>query len=173
MITRVAKNRITNRRKKKYTFPTYNIDDIYKGFVKKQKAIEEQTKRINISVQDYKNITHICNEELSNMIALEGNYVMLPYNLGELGVIKDKVKFQDNEIKAMFDYAHYKKTGEKKLHLHKEKDYRARWYWRKRTCKIKNRNMYSFKPTRTNTGKVGKVMKQDFGYNTYLTKSKI
>lgn len=172
MITRVAKNRITNRRKKKYTFPTYNIDDIYKSFIKKQSEIEDN-KGIKISVQEYKHIVHTANEIFSDMIANEGIYLMLPYNLGELGVIKGKVTFQDDEIKKMFDYAHYKATGEKRLHLHKEKDYRARWFWRKRTCKVKNRNMYSFTPTRTNTGKVGKVMKQQFGYNTYLTKSKL
>ena len=172
MITRVAKNRITDRRKKKYTFPTYNIDDIFKSFIKKQLELEEN-KRINLSIQEYKNIVHTCNQELSDMIALEGTYIMLPYSLGELGIIKRKVTFQDNELKAMFDYAHFKKTGEKKLHLHKHKDYAARWFWKKRTCRIKNRNMYSFKPTRTNTGKVGKIMKEDFGYNTYLTKSKL
>lgn len=173
MITRVAKNRITNRRKKKYTFPTYNIDDIYKAFVKKQKGIEEISKKTNVSLQEYKSIVHLCNEEISNMMAFEGSYIMLPYNLGELGVIKNKVTFKDNELRAMFDHAHYKKTGEKKLHLYKEKDYRAKWTWRKRTCKVRNRNMYSFTPTRTNTGKVGKVMKEQFGYNTYLTKSRL
>lgn len=172
MITRVAKNRVTDRRKKKYTFPTYNIDDIYKDFVKNQLEVEEK-KRINLTVQEYKNIAHTANQVFSDMMALEGIYLMLPYNLGELGVIKGKVTFQDNEIKKMFDYAHYKATGEKRLHLHKEKDYRARWYWKKKSCKVKNRNMYSFTPTRTNTGKVGSVMKRQFGYNTYLTKSKL
>lgn len=172
MITRVAKNRITNRRKKKYTFPIYNIDDIYKGFNKKQLDIEE-LKRINLTIQEYKEIVHLCNEELSSMIALKGSSFKLPYNLGDLLITKDKVKYQDNELKAMFDYAHFKATGEKKLHLFKDKDYRARWWWKKRNCKVRNKNMYSFTPTRTNTGKVGSIMKQPFGYNTYLTKSKL
>lgn len=172
MITRVAKVRISNRRKKKYTFPTYNIDDIYKEFCKNQLELEE-AKRINVTIQTYKEIVHLCNEELSNMIALEGSTFALPYNLGGLSITKDKVKYQDNELKSMFDFAHFKKTGEKKLHLFKEKDFRARWWWAKRKCKVKNKNMYSFTPTRTNTGKVGSVMKQPFGYNTYLSKSKL
>jgi hypothetical protein len=172
MITRVAKIRITNRRKKKYTFPTYNIDDIYKDFNNKQLELEE-TKRIIISLQKYKNIAHLCNKELSKMIATEGSFFNLPYNLGTLSISKDKVKYQDNELKSMFDFAHFKKTGEKKLHLLKDEDYRARWWWGKRKCKVKNKNMYSFTPTRTNTAKVSVVMKQPFGYNTYLSKSKL
>lgn len=172
MITRVAKVRITERRKKKYVFPTYNIDDIYKEFTKVQKELREDLK-INLSLQEYKEIVHLCNDEMSNMIALEGSCFALPYNLGDLHIVKGTVKYSDNELKSMFDFAHFKKTGEKKLHLFKENDYRARWWWAKRKCKVKNKNMYSFTPTRTNTGKVGKIMKQPFGYNTYLTKSKL
>ncbi len=172
MINRVAKNCTTNRRKKKYTFPTYNIDDIYKAFVKKQKEVPE-SRRINLSLQDYKEIVHMCNDELSNMITLEGIYINLPYRLGDLYITKDKVKYQDNELKAMFDFNHYNKTGEKQLHVFKENDYRARWWWAKRVCKVKNKNMYSFTPTRTNTSKVASIMKKPFGYNTYLSKSKL
>jgi hypothetical protein len=172
MITRVAKNRITDRRKKKYTFPTYNTDDIYKSFIKSQKELPKDLK-ILISLQEFKEIVYEANKELSEMIATEGSCFKLPYNTGELSVIKDKVKYQDNELKAMFDYGHYHKTGEKRFHLLKDKDYRARWWWTKRKCKVKNKNMYSFTPTRTNTSKVAKIMKKPFGYNTYLTKSKI
>lgn len=172
MITRVAKNRVTNRRKKKYTFPIYNIDDIYKGFLIKQEEVDIN-KKINKTIQEYKEIVHLCNEELSSMIALEGSSFSLPYNLGDLLITKDIVKYQDNELKSMFDFAHYKKTGEKKLHLFKQNDLRARWWWKKRSCRVINKNMYSFTPTRTNTGKVGKIMKQEFGYTTYLTKSKM
>jgi hypothetical protein len=172
MITRVAKNRTTDRRKKKYTFSTYNIDDIYKDFVLVQSQMSEDL-RIDLSIQDFKAIVHEANKEFSEMIGTEGSSFKLPYNTGQLAIIKDKVKFQDNEIKAMFDYGHYHKTGEKRHHILKDKDYRARWWWSKRKCKVKNKNMYSFTPTRTNTQKVARVMLKAFGYNTYLTKSKI
>jgi hypothetical protein len=172
MITRIAKNRITNRRKKKYTFPTYNSDDIYKSFKIAQQELPEDI-RVIISCKEFKDIVYEANKELSTMIASEGMCFKLPYSLGELSVIKSKVTFQDNELKAMIDWGHYNKTKEKKLFVLKEKDYRARWWWKKRLCRVKNKNMYSFTPTRTNTRKIAEVMQKQFGYNTYHTKSKL
>ncbi len=159
MIKRVAKNRITERRKITYTNPCYNIDDIFKFYKKSLKT------KNGISKELFKEICYEYNKELSRSIVEDSAIVKLPYRLGELSIRKRKMNYDYLKM----DYNHFRKTGKQIFHLNSHSDeWKARWFWSKRSCIVINKTMYSFVPTCSNKKALANVMLSEGGHRNYF-----
>jgi len=101
--------------------------------------------------------------ELRTQLLIEQGYTSKNKNgLGDFFIAKIK-----GRKKKYVDYQHWKKTGEITFleNLHTD-GYYARFYWNKGYTNIKSKELYSFKPTRTNARKLSKYI-QENGINSY------
>jgi hypothetical protein len=126
-------------------------------FYKFYKTLYKGKAKYQVSKNLYTKILNLYNQKLAKAV-LTGEFVKLPYKLSVIRIKKCKMSYKV----LKYDYDTYNKTGQKVYHLNEHtKDFYARWYWRKGTCKIKGKLFYSFKPTRDNARNLAKILKSD------------
>lgn len=136
----------------------HNSSDIYEYFIKLHPTT-------TITEDRFKRILNACFKHIVNEI-LDGKIVKLGQRLGELSIKKVKRVFKEGK-KPKIDWGatnkYKKETGENKL-IYFTDDYWYRFYWKKISCQIPNKTVYSFHPTKGpegNTKRLTKKIKED------------
>jgi hypothetical protein len=160
-------NRKTSRRKKIYISPSYNVDDIYIFYKETYVNGSAKKKEFNVDRLLFKTIQYEYNKVFSQLV-LKGQQIKIPYALGEIGIRKRKINF--NNLKGLEpNWALYNLTGEKSYYFNNDNYWKARWYWSRKGCKIDNHRYYSFTRTRSNKNKLTKIMQTKYGYTNYFS----
>lgn len=144
-----------------------------------------------LSEKEYRAICYAFLIELSKKIIKESFEYKIPASLGYLRIRKGKLKFQikDGRLKPskkIIDWGNTRKVWYKKypgLTLTQIKEIPdkplvlytnehtngevMRWYWNKETCRVKNKTVYLFKPTKTNRKNLKKWINNEFRENDY------
>jgi len=158
-------NRKTSRKKKVFTSPCYNLQDVYIKFK------EDNPKYKHLTFKTFVNICEEHNKLLAHAILEEGKEVLLPFRIGKFAVYNTKVFFSPKYVKknylksVIFNKPIYNiLTGETT-----NNDYKSRWWWSKKNCIIRNNQWYSFKPTRSYCVRLYQIITTDVeGYKRYL-----
>lgn len=118
----------------------------YKSFCKKHPSIK-------LSFDEWKNIVYTFNEEFKDYILETGEKAKLPFGFGEFSVNKKKRRkkkgLNDEFVNLPVDW---KKTKEKgkiiyNFNYHTE-GYFFGWMWFKETARLRNTELWYFKPCR-------------------------
>ena len=119
----------------------------YKSFCKKHPSIK-------LSFDEWKNIVYTFNEEFKDYILETGEKAKLPFGFGEFSVNKKKRRkkkgLNDEFVNLPVDW---KKTKEKgkiiyNFNYHTE-GYFFGWMWFKETARLRNTELWYFKPCRS------------------------
>lgn len=139
----------------------HNTEDMYNFFVKLYPTT-------SIREGEYKKVVNECYKFIVDTI-LEGNTVKLGQRLGEVRIQKHKRTYKKPRINWA-ETMILKKQGIKKLVYYTD-DWWFKWYWKKNSCQIPNKTVYSFTPTKGPNGikaKLAKKLKSDeFSYLIY------
>lgn len=118
----------------------------YKSFCKKHPSIK-------LSFDEWKNIVYTFNEEFKDYILETGERAKLPFGFGEFSINKKKRRkkkgLNDEFVNLPVDW---KKTKEKgkiiyNFNYHTE-GYFFGWMWFKETARLRNTELWYFKPCR-------------------------
>lgn len=141
--------------------PSLTLTHSYKYYIKDIGALS----RYNIDVKLYKQIINTFNELLISHLVEDGDWIDLPYRLGQLRIRKRKVNLE----KLKCDFGLYQKTGIKARHLNEHTgEYYCRFYWNKSRCIVTNKSYYTFIPTRTNKRRLATCLKTMGQFIPYL-----
>lgn len=119
----------------------------YKSFCKKHPSIK-------LSFDEWKNIVYAFNEEFKDYILETGEKAKLPFGFGEFSINKKKRRkkkgLNDEFVNLPVDW---KKTREKgkiiyNFNYHTE-GYFFGWMWFKETARLRNTELWYFKPCRS------------------------
>jgi len=119
----------------------------YEDFCKKHPTIK-------LSIDEWKGIIYTFNESFKEYILETGEKAKFPFGFGEFSINKKKRKkvVEINGKEKINLAIDWKKTREKhkviyNFNFHTE-GYFFGWIWFKNTCRIKNSDLWYFKPTR-------------------------
>jgi len=140
----------------------------------------------NVNYSTYAKVIKELNKEVSKAIIYEGFELKLPGRLGYLSIIKKKHKLRTNEegkVDTRFLPVDYQATKELWARMYPNKTeeeikqipdrkrvflrnthssgYIYGWFYNKFTCNAKNKSVYYFKASRTNTRELAKYVKSD------------
>ncbi len=119
----------------------------------------------DVSYLLYKEVLSRFNRKLSDAILLGYNFNP-GFRLGRIRILKVKRKFK----KPIIDWAEsrkHQKLGLEKYLVYYTDPWWFRWYWEKKKCIVKNKSVYCFIPTCSNSRKDGnrnkltKLLKSD------------
>lgn len=134
----------------------------YKNFSKKHPTVK-------LTYDEWRNIIYSFNDAFKNYILETGEKAKLPFGFGEFSVNKKKRRKKvglDNEfVNLPIDW---KKTKEKgkiiyNFNYHTE-GYFFGWMWFKETSRLKNSDLWYFKPSRTTSRLLSHYIKTDEKY---------
>ncbi len=113
---------------------------------------EENCKKKNKNCVDYKTYTAIIrdfNLMLRDRIVYNSEHITLPYRLGKLYIHKFENNYsEENKKNWSVDFKRTKELGHVVYHGAK---YGYRWKWNKKTCVVKGKKYFNFKPCRTSS----------------------
>lgn len=137
--------------------------DNYENFCKKYTSIK-------VTFDEWRNIIYSFNEQFKNYILETGEKAKLPYGFGEFSINKKKrkkFKMVDGEevINLPIDWQKSKEKGKRiyNFNYHTE-GYFFGWVWFKDTARIRNTDLWYFKPTRTTSRLLSHYIKTDNKY---------
>ena len=135
----------------------------YNAFCKKHPSIK-------ISFDEWKNIIYTFNESFKNYILETGERAKLPFGFGEFSINKKKrrkIKGVDGKefINLPVDWQRTKQKGKiiYNFNYHTE-GYFFGWVWFKETARLRNTELWYFKPTRTTSRILSHYIKTDSKY---------
>jgi len=134
----------------------------YINFCKKNPSIK-------ISFDDWKNIVYSFNESFKNYILETGERAKLPSGFGEFSINKKKRRkvkgLNDEFINLPVDWKRTKEKGKViyNFNYHTE-GYFFGWVWFKNTTRIKNIDLFYFKPTRNTSRLLSHYIKTNEKY---------
>jgi nucleoid DNA-binding protein len=134
----------------------------YTSFCKKHPTIK-------LTFDEWRNIIYSFNESFKDYILETGEKAKLPFGFGEFSINKKKrrkLKGLNNEFVNL--PVDWKKTKEKgkiiyNFNYHTE-GYFFGWMWFKETARLKNTDLWYFKPTRTTSRLLSHYIKTDEKY---------
>jgi hypothetical protein len=160
-----VENKKTSRRKHRYPFPSYNVEDTFRHF----RQVNSTKKALcEIKQPLFKQIISEYNKVLGDYM-LKGFVVKIPFGLGELGIRKRKVSYDPEQRKYLPTNKLFLEKGKPFVyHLSEASNgWTARYFWNKKKCRIENQSYYSFKATNILKKKLSKVMLSKGGYLNY------
>lgn len=126
--------------------------------------------RIKVSFDEWKNIIYTFNESFKNYILETGERAKLPFGFGEFSINKKKrrkMKGVDGKefINLPVDWQRTKEKGKiiYNFNYHTE-GYFFGWVWFKETARLRNTELWYFKPTRTTSRILSHYIKTDSKY---------
>lgn len=134
----------------------------YKNFCKKHPSIK-------LTFDEWRNILYSFNESFKNYILETGERTKMPFGFGEFSINKKKRRkkkgLNDEFVNLPVDW---KKTKEKgkiiyNFNYHTE-GYFFGWIWFKETARLKNTDLWYFKPSRTTSRLLSHYIKTDDKY---------
>ena len=139
----------------------HNTEDMFKWFKKKHPKSDVNKKQFKYVVDEYfKRVVQSI---------LEGKTYNMGHRLGKFRIKKIKRTYN----KPIVDYYETKKMFKegKNVVVYYTDEYWYRYYWEKRVCQVKNKTVYSFKPTKGASGNtkklVAKLKGDEFAYLLY------
>lgn len=139
-----SKNKIQNPLTLKHSYQYYIKDVDKKSF-------------LYIDYKLYKQICVEFNKLLIKSLIDDGKSFQIPYRLGVFRIKKRKTDL--NNLRPNYDM--YKKTGIKTVHLNEHSGgYYCKFHWNKTKAIVKNKTIYSFIPTRTNSRYLSAIVKE-------------
>lgn len=135
----------------------------YNNFCKKNPTIQ-------VTFNDWKNIIYSFNEYFKNYILETGEKARLPFGFGEFSINKKKrKKMKDKDGKEFVnlpvDWKRSKEKGKRiyNFNYHTE-GYFFGWLWFKESARIKNIDLWYFKPSRTTSRLLSHYINTDEKY---------
>jgi hypothetical protein len=134
----------------------------YRIFCKKHPSIK-------LTYDEWKNILYIFSESFRNYILETGEKAKLPYGFGEFSINKKKRRklkgLKDEFINLPVDWKRSKEKGKKiyNFNYHTEGFFFG-WLWFKETIRLKNSDLWYFKPSRTTSRLLAHYIKADEKY---------
>ena len=135
----------------------------YNNFCKKNPTIQ-------VTFNDWKNIIYSFNEYFKNYILETGERARLPFGFGEFSINKKKrKKMKDKDGKEFVnlpvDWKRSKEKGKRiyNFNYHTE-GYFFGWMWFKDSARIKNIDLWYFKPSRTTSRLLSHYINTDEKY---------
>lgn len=135
----------------------YTKDIGLNDFYKEYKSHSLRKGKEHVDYKTFRDIVKYANELTLNKIVYENQTYTLPGRLGELGIRKfETTRNLDNKANWKIDYEALKKTG--KI-VYFESKYGYRWKWNKKTCHVRGRRWYKFKPCRLASRSIADAIK--------------
>lgn len=134
----------------------------YNDFCKKNPSIK-------ISFDQWKNIVYSFNESFKNYILETGEKARLPFGFGEFSINKKKRRkkkgLNDEFVNLPIDWQKTKEKGKiiYNFNFHTE-GYFFGWIWFKKSTRLKNVNLWYFKPSRTTSRLLSHYIKTNEKY---------
>jgi hypothetical protein len=134
----------------------------YKLFCKKHPSIK-------LTFDEWRNILYSFNEAFKNYILETGEKARLPFGFGEFSINKKKRRkkkgLNDEFVNLPIDWQKTKEKGKRiyNFNFHTE-GYFFGWIWFKETTRIKNIDLWYFKPSRTTSRLLSHYIKADDKY---------
>jgi nucleoid DNA-binding protein len=135
----------------------------YNNFCKKNPTIQ-------VTFNDWKNIIYSFNEYFKNYILETGEKARLPFGFGEFSINKKKrkkIKDKDGKefVNLPVDWKRSKEKGKRiyNFNYHTE-GYFFGWMWFKESARIKNIDLWYFKPSRTTSRLLSHYINADEKY---------
>jgi len=134
----------------------------YKLFCKKHPSIK-------LTFDEWRNILYSFNESFKNYILETGEKARLPFGFGEFSINKKKRRkkkgLNDEFVNLPIDWQKTKEKGKRiyNFNFHTE-GYFFGWIWFKETTRIKNIDLWYFKPSRTTSRLLSHYIKADDKY---------
>lgn len=130
----------------------------------------KKNQTIKITFDEWKNVVYSFNESFKNYILETGDKARLPFGFGEFSINKKKrrkMKGVDGKefVNLPIDWKKTKEKGKKiyNFNFHTE-GYFFGWIWFKESTRIKNINLWYFKPTRTTSRLLSHYINTDTKY---------
>lgn len=101
----------------------------------------------------YKEVISRYNKKMSEHV-LNGETLKLGFHLGNIRIRKVKRSFK-NPVIDWAESRKLQKQGIEKYLVYYTDEYWYRWYWEKKKCTVKNKTVYCFIPTVSNSRKDG------------------
>lgn len=133
-------------KKSKRTRKSLTAIDMYKYF--KARTTED------VSYFLYKETISRFNKKISDAI-LTGHTFNPKFHLGRIRIKKIKRSFTTTPPIDWAESRKLQKAGVEKYLVYYTDPYWYRWYWEKKKCTVKNKTVYSFQPTVSNSRKDG------------------
>lgn len=135
------------------------VMDAYRLYKKEEdRPVDEKT---------YRAIIRECNKEFMRLVIEEGKEMRFPY-LSTLQICKSQKPKKNN-----YDYGHYNKTGEKRVHENEHSDgFKGRFHWSKGLKPIVGKSTYRFEPARICKRTMAKQMNIPGGHVKYIERTK-
>lgn len=136
--------------------------DNYRIFCKKHPSIK-------LTYDEWRNILYTFSESFRNYILETGERAKLPYGFGEFSINKKKRKkligLKDEFINLPVDWKRSKEKGKRiyNFNYHTEGFFFG-WMWFKETIRLKNSDLWYFKPSRTTSRLLAHYIKADNKY---------
>ena len=145
---RVRIHQIASRLKAQKGIPEHIAEEFRhrKAEIRKLTREIERAKGFKVEYKSYRQIIGKFNLALIEAI-LKGYIFTIPKSLGKLSIKKIKRKGSNPIVDWGASNKVKKETGEWNL-VYFLTDWWFRWYWEKKSCTIRNKSVYSFKPTR-------------------------
>jgi nucleoid DNA-binding protein len=134
----------------------------YKNFCKKHPSIK-------LTYDEWRNIIYSFNDSFKNYILETGEKAKLPFGFGEFSINKKKRRklkgLNDEFVNLPVDWQKTKQKGKiiYNFNYHTE-GYFFGWMWFKETARLKNTELWYFKPTRTTSRLLSHYIKTDDKY---------
>jgi nucleoid DNA-binding protein len=136
--------------------------DSYRLFCKKHPSIK-------LTYDEWKNILYSFNEAFRIYILETGERVKMPYGFGEFSINKKKRRklkgLKDEFVNLPIDWKRSKEKGKKiyNFNYHTEGFFFG-WMWFKKTARLKNTDLWYFKPSRTTSRLLSHYINTDSKY---------
>jgi len=134
----------------------------YRIFCKKHPSIK-------LTYDEWRNILYTFSESFRNYILETGEKAKLPYGFGEFSINKKKRRklkgLKDEFVNLPVDWKRSKEKGKKiyNFNYHTEGFFFG-WLWFKETIRLKNSDLWYFKPSRTTSRLLAHYIKADEKY---------
>jgi hypothetical protein len=136
--------------------------DNYKVFCKKHTSIK-------LTYDEWRNIIYTFSESFRNYILETGEKAKLPYGFGDFSINKKKRKrlvgIKDEFVNLAVDWKKSKEKGKRiyNFNYHTEGFFFG-WMWFKENVRLKNCDLWYFKPSRTTSRLLAHYIKADNKY---------
>ena len=133
---------------------SYTVVDFYKGYKLEYPESDIEYKLFRGILEDY-------NKGLRDLLLIDSEELILPYNLGEVKIVKYKPKTLTGKSLSP-DYGLSRKLGVHVYHLNEHSSgYKFRLFWSKLSCKTRKPYKYGLNLVRANKRMLASLIIKD------------
>ena len=133
----------------------YTLKDTYVFYINET----ESKGSYDIEFKEYSEIVSLFYKEMMDVVLLKAGKFYMPYGLGDISVVKQKLKLKNIDAKQM-DWKTTTEVGKRVYHLNEHSNgYKYFFQWDKVLSRIKKLYLYRFQLTRTNKRRLAELIK--------------